>query len=246
MKRKKQLLSFTLGRETTPYEAAKAFRSGKKVGLGELGAWYTCKNQLLKEGLITKSEEKGKSKPIKANTSMYFDVILGDMSICKDFRKENISLFEKYVPKIVDYLIKKKLLENVNEISYPFVFFLLVRYIATIRNHIQTPLPKTMVNETYLFLTELPEKEKKELPIPHEKQQEIIDLMFRLTPPSLFKEAFMELGSNVLNTVIFKKEQFDYLINLIDGLETPEDVQFLRDKLEERKLQKRDEAYKAE
>jgi hypothetical protein len=251
LNRKDQLLIYSLGRTTTPYEAAKNFfkpSSGKsRILQEELGAWYTCKKKLLDEGLVTEKKIQGKSKLIKANLSKYFDLVLKNVPDQKKLRKDNLPLFKECAPRIVDFLMKNDLLNETHDFSYPFVFFLFARHLATIRDQVQALHPETTIDKVQSFVKILADDETKRLSIPLENQQENLKMAFSLLPLQLFKEVFMELGTKVFAAILFRKQQVDWLIKEIaDGSEKK--IQYLIEKMnefdkqEERKAEEEEDA----
>jgi hypothetical protein len=237
VKRKELVLIFALGREITPYQVIKALLpKDSSVNMSEAGAFYTCKKELLEDGLVVELESKGKRRPIRTDTSKYFELILKG-SLGEDFKKGNIKLFEKYAPKIVDFLAKKKLLSKEEEMSYPLVFFLFARYLTTVGNYFPDANQTGIVKSVCSFVESLSVIEKRELTITGNNQG-VFRLILTLMPPNLFKEVFLEFGVKVFNAAIFRKEQFDFLIDSIAGIENEEDMQFLKDTLEELRVRK--------
>jgi hypothetical protein len=238
VKRKEQLLIYSLGRVTNPYRAAKAFfRSspkGRRIGLAELGAWYTCKKQLFHDGFVIEKPVVGKSRPFEANLSKYFSVALKNSPYQEDVERENLPLFEKYAPKIVDFLIENDLLNEMHESSYPIVFFLFARYLASITDQIHDLPLNAKMGEFQSFVDLLPNAEQKELAIPLENQKELwttLETAFNLLPPETFREIFMELDMKVLAAITFRKKLLDRLVHWVAG--SPARAQFLIAKMNE-------------
>lgn len=129
--RKEKLLFFCLGRETTPYEAAEIWEGQKGTEIN-MGPWYACKSELEKEKLIGEIAQKGRKKLIRADLSAYLNRL--DENVKKAV---NTPLFEKYAPRIVDFMIKYP--ENTpgdGSLYYPVMFFLATKLMIG-KDHLQ-------------------------------------------------------------------------------------------------------------
>ena len=234
---------YALGRVTTPYEAAKTFfkpsKNRKTISQGELGAWYTCKKELLREGLIMEIEQKAnarRSKPIRADSSKYVEKVMEGLSNHACFGNEVLPLFAEYAPTVVDFLVKKneQLIETEN-FSFPFVLFLLTRYLAPIVDEIQATADKTTLRRIVSFVRELPESQRKELSLPRDRQQEYLEVAFSLLSPQLLKEVLVKVGVNVFAGILFRKQQLDWLINRLN-IGSEDDIQFVVETVKERDM----------
>ena len=162
---KEKVLILALGREITIYDIAKKLlpKDVTSVSPSRIGPLYTAKKELLKEGDIVEVEGKGRSKPVKASIQKYLDIVLRKIEAEKDFRKTNEQLFEEYAPKIGDFLSEEGLLDNEYELSYPFVVFLLVRYLITVGDYFPEPKSKTIFSKFHSFIEPLEDEEKQRL-----------------------------------------------------------------------------------
>jgi hypothetical protein len=236
VKRKDELLIYSLGRVTNPYKAAQTYlrntRPKRSLALGEVGPWYTCKKQLLREGLIRQSN--GKNKSIEANLPKYFGVLLENSPHKKDLENENIPLFKKYASRIVDFLIKNDSLEKTHDFSYPLVFFLFARYLASIDDPIHKLPVSAKMGEVQTFVDSLSISEKKEFAIALENQKQlhtVLEGAFDILPPEAFREIFMELDMKVLAEITFRKKMLDRLVYWI--ADSPARAQVLIDAMNE-------------
>jgi hypothetical protein len=69
-----------------------------------------------------------------------------------------------------------------------------------------------------------------------------MELLYQLLSPELFKKIFLNVGLDWLLNLIFRKEQFDHLLDLMAIIETPEDIEKVTDFL----LALRDEKWENE
>lgn len=229
---------YSLGRKTTVYEVAEAFKGQKGTDIN-LGPWYAEKNRLSDEGVIVELSREGRNKPFTSNIPKYLKFILKDN---KDYNyiSTETKIFSKFVSRVVDFIIAN-FDETTFDISLPFVYYLILRYLVTIEKFIPCPKKESFVGKVYFLATSLSEDEKRELSIPKEKEDYLIKILLQNMPSVLFKEFFVELGSKLLKASIFRKKQFDYLIDLIDYIETDEDIEWFTEKLEERFFEKSNE-----
>ncbi|MEM4177093.1 MAG: hypothetical protein QXS29_05985 [Nitrososphaeria archaeon] len=151
MRLKEKLLLLSLGRQTTPFEAAKRVLL-RTPSPSEMGQWYTVKNELKKSGFIIELPQTGRMKPIKANVPKYFETILKSAwpEPCGDYKTffhENTPLFEKYAARIVDFILNCIKIDEAT-IVLPFSFYLLVRA-AIASNYI----PKQTYNAIAPFIS---------------------------------------------------------------------------------------------
>lgn len=205
--RKEQLFILTLGREITPYEAAQIITKKKPEDfhMGELGPWYNCKTELLEEGFVKEVPREGRSKPIKADLSLYIDLILKDKwegEGYNEFKQQQLDLFEKHAARIVDFLLEHGSPEELDSIAYPFIFFLLCRMIASSnldKKEADSKLgfielfniPEKAIENIIAFVDLLTDKERKELFQSDWKQ--FFLTMVKMLPASTFKKLFIGL-----------------------------------------------------
>jgi hypothetical protein len=117
--RKEKLLIYCLGRETTVYSAAEAWTGKKGTKIKNLGPWYACKTELIKEGLIKEGKKIGREQKIKANINKFLETSFHSTEEKKMYsymlKKYVIRTFGKYISKIIDFLMD---LENDVEGSF--------------------------------------------------------------------------------------------------------------------------------
>jgi hypothetical protein len=230
-------LIFAIGREITPYNAAEAYFKAQdengKPSPSELGAWYTCKKKLLKEKLLTETKTIGRDKLIKTDTKLFFETAPGELPKSGYFFKENLVFFEKYAPKIVDFFITDKWFTQIDDPYLPLAYYFLIRYLVSIRGQIEpiygrffegrylfakNKISGRFLNSSYLFVKEkLSESEKQELSVHGVKEQKkLMFCMLTILPSVMFKETILEVGVEILNTALTKKQLFDELVDMLD------------------------------
>jgi len=206
--RKEKLLFFCLGRTTTPYEAAERWE-GKKATQINMGPWYACKSELLKERLIEEIAQEGREKLIRADLSAYLNRL--DETVR---RTVHVPLFSKFAPKIVNFIIQDdEGLPDRGTLYYPVMFFLAARLmignylqalISTFSDSLRTVWgvnPEVAQTDAILkdvrnFIQELSRKEQKELRLEKSERRKIIGhlmALLRLAPGEITKKMLIPM-----------------------------------------------------